>query len=163
MGPGLVVTNGPKTAAWTMDNLGTDLYLPLHFLSVLTQVLTRFWNNSTGIMQCDIAGTTSALCTESFGGSDANFPGTSVYTMNKGPLEYIPATMTAGVVTKTTDSTTTATTAATGTTTGQDSASTTTAEEYADETSTSTGGLPKFTGSGWAVGGVAVALAAAVI
>ena len=130
-------------------------------------MLTRFCETSTGVMQCDVTGTTSAVCTRSFGGSDANFPGSSVQTMNKDQMDYIPATITAGVITKATDSTATATTSATatgtGTTTGQDSASTTTAEESTDETSTSTGGLPKVTGSGWAVGGLAVALAAAVI
>ncbi|OBT75053.1 hypothetical protein VF21_06511 [Pseudogymnoascus sp. 05NY08] len=48
-----------------------------------------------GQYDCSLAGTTSAVCVESHGGSEANFPGVSTETYTSTDQPYIPITITA--------------------------------------------------------------------
>lgn len=146
-----------------MDDGERDLYVHAYSPSACYPIIQLTDHDSTGIMECALTGTTAAMCTETFGGTDANFPGTSVYALTSSRLEYIPATITAGLFKGFSDATTTTTATATTTATSQVSGSTTASEGPVDPTSLSAAGLPRPGSSGWGVGGVAVALAAAVL
>jgi len=78
--PGVfTLTEGPSTAAYTMsmdDGNGTLAF--------------------TGYFDCSLAGTTSAVCVESFGGTEANFPGMSTETLTATDYTYMPVVITAG-------------------------------------------------------------------
>lgn len=45
---------------------------------------------------CDVSGTTSASCVESFGGASANFPGTTKTQLAASDITYFPVVVTAG-------------------------------------------------------------------
>lgn len=47
-------------------------------------------------MDCSLAGTTSAVCVESYGGDQANFPGITTETYSGTQQPYMPVTITAG-------------------------------------------------------------------
>ncbi|KAF4636028.1 hypothetical protein G7Y89_g2073 [Cudoniella acicularis] len=75
------LTEGPSTAAYTLSE-GTT--------SAGTSGM-----DFTGYWQCSLAGTTSAICTESFGGNGANFPGMSTESYS---ITYLPVVITAGAL-----------------------------------------------------------------
>uniref|UniRef100_A0A093V066 Low-density lipoprotein receptor-related protein 8 n=1 Tax=Talaromyces marneffei PM1 TaxID=1077442 RepID=A0A093V066_TALMA len=130
-----------------------------------------------------------AVCVETVGGAEANFPGTSTTTLE--PSDYasawIAVTVTAGAATgaaattaaSATAPTASATTKAAATTaahtgsaasttsglsTVASSSSTGTASAKASASVVSTGGMPQITGNAqWAMGGVAVAMALAAL
>lgn len=139
LGPGLVVTEGPKTAAYTIVDLADDLFVSLG---------------------CSLDGTTFANCSGTMGGSAANFPGKQAYTLKGSNAQFLPVTVTAGSVTSVTA---TATETGTGTTTAAQTASGATGTAT-DGSEMSTGGLPKVTGNtGIVAGGLAVAVAGAFV
>jgi len=169
-GEAVTLTQGPTTAKYT--------FAP----DVDTNGTVRF----TGYFDCSIAGTTSAVCVESFGGIDANFPGISTEVYTGSDFMYIPVTITAGAaagsgsIATTTSKTNSAATHASGTiretgswdasttasasassiskATGRSAASGATAQTTS--TSTSLAGAASATGhKGWAIGGAALALA----
>jgi len=85
--PGVItLTEGPKTAAYTMP-AEPDASGGVAF---------------TGFMDCSLAGTTSAVCVESFGGNEANSPGSSTVTYTGTDQPYMPVTITAGAAAKAT-------------------------------------------------------------
>ncbi|OBT63287.1 hypothetical protein VE03_07956 [Pseudogymnoascus sp. 23342-1-I1] len=77
----ITLTEGPKTAKYTIAPV------------VDPNGETAF----AGKFECSLAGTSSAVCIESHGGSDANFPGISTETYTGTDQPYIPITITAGV------------------------------------------------------------------
>lgn len=85
--PGVfTLTEGPKTAKYTIS-AETDDNGSVAF---------------TGYMDCSLAGTTSAVCIESYGGNEANFPGSSIATYTGTDVVYMPVTITAGAAAKAT-------------------------------------------------------------
>ncbi|KAF1984102.1 hypothetical protein K402DRAFT_318695, partial [Aulographum hederae CBS 113979] len=46
---------------------------------------------------CSVTGTTSAVCAETAGGSEANFPGTSTETLAATDITFFPVVITAGL------------------------------------------------------------------
>ncbi|KAE9380543.1 hypothetical protein N431DRAFT_498381 [Stipitochalara longipes BDJ] len=69
---GLTLTEGPSTAAYTLSS-GPAF---------------------TGFEECSLAGTSTAVCFESNGGSEANFPGSSTVTYTGTDFTYMPVTIT---------------------------------------------------------------------
>ncbi|OBT56182.1 hypothetical protein VE04_04065 [Pseudogymnoascus sp. 24MN13] len=114
----ITLTEGPTTAKYTIapvidPNGQTALYDPLPHnhepLTAaplpLTLTLTPIYSHrhttnirSAGQVDCSLAGTTSAVCVESFGGSEANFPGVSTETYTGTDPLYMPVTIIAGAV-----------------------------------------------------------------
>ncbi|RFU33986.1 hypothetical protein B7463_g2351, partial [Scytalidium lignicola] len=85
--PGVItLVEGPKTAKYTMS-AEMDASGAVAF---------------TGYVDCSLAGTTSAVCIESYGGNEANSPGRSTMTYTGTDLEYMPVTITAGAAAKAT-------------------------------------------------------------
>lgn len=123
-------------------------------------------------MDCSLDGTKSAVCVESFGGTEANFPGITTETYTGTDLPYMPVVITAGAAVSTGSSPSSAvpSTTTNGTTATHTSGSSTKtsssggnssgpAQANSSGTSTSTAGVPAITGnSGWVLGG-ALALA----
>lgn len=121
---------------------------------------------STGYFDCALAGTTSAVCIESFGGTDANFPGSSTETYTGTGLAFMSVVITAGVTASTSSSpivpsTTTSGPSATNTSgsstkTSSAGESTSGANQGISATSSSTGGVPVARESAkWVLGGIA--------
>lgn len=175
MGPGMTYTGGLTTAVWTMKLPG-ELYAPPP--TSLPMLMTI---NSTGVADCSV-GKTLAVCTESMGGSGANFPGVSTVSFSDDALTHMPVTITAGNIssvsgaspattTTTTPATPGAATTAAGAATvtdktsvsGETGAASQTGSGTGTSTTASTGGLPAVTGNVGVVGGIAVAVAAAVL
>lgn len=147
--PGVfTLTEGPATAAYTMSEAGSDGTLAL-----------------TGYMDCSLAGTVSAVCAESFGGTEANFPGTSTETFTGTDYSFMPVTITGAAAVTSSSSvvkggpsatTETSSSGATKTSTSGIDAS----QSSAAGTSTSTAGVPAITGNArWFAGGAALAMA----
>ncbi|KAL5351995.1 hypothetical protein ACLOAV_003859 [Pseudogymnoascus australis] len=78
----ITLTEGPTTAKYTIAPV------------VDPNGETAF----AGKFECSLAGTTSAVCTESHGGSEANFPGVSTETYIGTDQPYIPITITARAI-----------------------------------------------------------------
>ncbi|PYI01447.1 hypothetical protein BO78DRAFT_353568 [Aspergillus sclerotiicarbonarius CBS 121057] len=76
MGPGMTIIAGPQTTM-IMDMPDEDFYYTC---------------------VCSLDGTTYAVCSETAAGSGANFPGTTITTLD-GDLGLMPVTITAGSVT----------------------------------------------------------------
>lgn len=137
--------------------------------------------SSSGYVDCSIGGTTTAVCTESDGGLEANFPGISTYTLAATDLTdaYQTAALTTsslsvlGYAASATSASTTAsgsgstatsgvkstsTGSSTGSKTSTGTAASATGTGTAKSTSTSTGGMAMITaGAQWVVGGAALA------
>ncbi|KAH6665510.1 hypothetical protein B0J14DRAFT_643735 [Halenospora varia] len=80
--PGIfTLTEGPSTAAYTLSE---------GYSSGGSSVLAF-----TGYYQCSLDGLTSAICTESFGGKDANDPGMTTETMD---VSFMPVILTTGAL-----------------------------------------------------------------
>ncbi|PWY89695.1 hypothetical protein BO94DRAFT_490860 [Aspergillus sclerotioniger CBS 115572] len=77
MGPGMTVIAGPQTTMF-MDIPDEDFYYTVI---------------------CSLDGTTYAVCSEMASGAGANFPGTTITTLDEGDLGLMPVTITAGSVT----------------------------------------------------------------
>jgi len=150
------LTEGPATAAYTygpmVDDNGTVAL--------------------TGYIDCSLAGTTSAVCIESFGGTEANFPGISTETLTGTDLPYMLVVITAQAVASDgssssvvpsntqTGSKATSNSVAGAKTSSSGAESTGAAQTTASKTSVSTAGMPMITANmEWLVGGAAVALA----
>lgn len=167
--PGVfTLTEGPATAAYTfLAETGIDGTIAF-----------------TGYFDCSLAGTTSAVCAESFGGTEANDPGSSTETFSGSDFTYMPVTITGsaavssssssvakgGPTPHSTGSTSTGTSKSTsvsgtgGTTSSPKSTGTGTgtgAGAVSQSSSSSTGGMPAITGNAkWVLGGgAAVAMA----
>ncbi|KAE8373949.1 hypothetical protein BDV26DRAFT_284661 [Aspergillus bertholletiae] len=119
---------------------------------------------------CSVAGTTSAVCTEVAGGPEANFPGTSVATLQQSEMSFYPVTITAGSITSvaaTASATTTAESGSKGTASAAQISSKSSASSSGSSSGSaavSTGGMPQITGdAGMLFGGAVMALAAAVL
>lgn len=126
---------------------------------------------STGYADCSLYSTASAVCVESFGGTDANFPGISTETYTGTDLPYMPIVITAGPgssLTSSVSATPTGSLSSTPTPISSTRASSTRRSssggaQATPGTSISTGGVPAVTGhAGWIVGGAAVAVAMAM-
>ncbi|KAH9217377.1 hypothetical protein DL95DRAFT_105613 [Leptodontidium sp. 2 PMI_412] len=130
----------------------------------------------TGRVECSLDSTVSAVCVESFGGTEANFPGVTTETYTGTDFQYMPVYITAGAAagTGSTPSSTVASTTsgasssqtsnlATKTSSSASSSegsSNKVAQTTSADTSTSTAGVPAVTGNAkWVVGGAAAALA----
>ncbi|KAE8370768.1 hypothetical protein BDV27DRAFT_119027 [Aspergillus caelatus] len=123
-------------------------------------------------VNCSVAGTTSAVCTEIAGGPEANFPGTTISTIQQSEMAFVPVTITAGSVTSvaataTASATTTAESGSKATTSAAQTSSkssTSSSGSSSSSSAVSTGGMPQITGdAGMLFGGAVVALAAAVL
>lgn len=118
-----------------------------------------------GKYECSLAGTTSAVCIESHGGSQANFPGISTETYTGTDQPYIPITITARAAgansiasPSTTGSGTEATqTSGTGAGEGAEVAATTTNSGLEGVSTGAAAAISQ--GAGWVLGGAAMALA----
>ncbi|KKK12840.1 hypothetical protein ARAM_001185 [Aspergillus rambellii] len=149
MGPGLTLIAGPgATTTYKMDD-GDEFYM-------------------TAV--CSV-GTEVAVCTDSMGGTGANFPGQHTSTAD---VDLLPVTVTAGSITSGDQpATTTAATTSTGTASSPAVATTmasstahvsASAVKTSGSTSTSTGGVAQITGNaGIVIGGAAMALLGAVL
>ncbi|KAG4428975.1 hypothetical protein IFR05_015545 [Cadophora sp. M221] len=132
----------------------------------------------TGRVECSLDSTVSAVCVESFGGTEANFPGVTTETYTGTDFQYMPVYITAGGAagTGSTPSSTmasTTTSAASGSQTSGLATKTSSSSSSSGgnsggssgaaaqtTTSTSTAGVPAVTGNAkWVVGGAAAALA----
>ncbi|TVY44861.1 hypothetical protein LSUB1_G001873 [Lachnellula subtilissima] len=85
--PGVfTLTEGPATAAYTLtpekDENGT-------------LALCVFFGPSAGYFDCSLDSTVSAVCTESFGGTEANDPGMSTETFSGTDFAFQPVEITA--------------------------------------------------------------------
>ncbi|KAH8799853.1 hypothetical protein F5884DRAFT_838570 [Xylogone sp. PMI_703] len=78
------LTEGPKTAIYTLPAVQDENDNILF----------------AGYIDCSLAGTTSAVCIQSFGGSEANFPGQTTVTYTGTDVEYMPVTITARAAAK---------------------------------------------------------------
>jgi hypothetical protein len=127
---------------------------------------------STGYFDCSLAGTTSAVCVESFGGYEANDPGMSIETYTGTDQPYMPVIITAGVAVTSTSGGVVASTTSTGsqatdtsktsanTSGGTSSGSGTSQSTSSKSTRTSTAGVPAITGNSvWGLGVAAVVFA----
>merc|ERR1711939_443506 len=119
----------------------------------------------TGRIDCSLDSTISAVCVESFGGSEANFPGESTETYTGTDFQYMPVFITAGAAVGT-GSTAASTTSSAGsssqTQTSSGEGSSGSVKQTA--TSTSTAGVPALTGNkGRVFGGAAVVGAMALM
>ncbi|OGM40518.1 GPI anchored protein [Aspergillus bombycis] len=150
LGPGLTVTDASPTIIYELNEK------PEFYMTV----------------KCSVAGTTSAVCTETAGGPEANFPGTTISTIQQSEMAFVPVTITAGSVTSvaaTASATTTAESGSQGTTSAaqtssKSSASSSGSSSSSSSSAVSTGGMPQITGdAGMLFGGAVVALAAAVL
>ncbi|OBT43013.1 hypothetical protein VE00_07356 [Pseudogymnoascus sp. WSF 3629] len=126
-----------------------------------------------GQYDCSLAGTTSAVCVESHGGSEANFPGVSTETYTGTDQPYIPITITARAVSANrVASTSTAGAGAESTQTsgagagaGMSAADAKSSGDAATTTNSGPGGASTGAaaaisqGAGWVLGGAAMALA----
>jgi len=130
----------------------------------------------TALIDCSLAGS-SAVCTESYGGQEANDPGQSTETLTGTDFTYMPVVITAGSLNTNAPAAPSSTTAVptasstggadsssqTGSSTGPTQSVSGTAQSgssSAKSTSASTGGMPTVTGhKGWVVGGAALAAA----
>ncbi|KAJ5820550.1 hypothetical protein N7474_006141 [Penicillium riverlandense] len=146
MGPGVTMIWGPSTAVWSMNES------PAFY----------------GSVGCSMGGTTAAVCTESFGGSEANFPGKSTTSLGKDDITLLPVTITAGpsngasAMTTTAQSTESPSMSSVSTGSNTSGASGTAASTMS--TGNSIGGIAQITGNaGLAFGGMAVAMAAVAL
>ncbi|PVH73639.1 hypothetical protein DL98DRAFT_538129 [Cadophora sp. DSE1049] len=124
----------------------------------------------TGRIDCSLDSTVSAVCIESFGGSEANFPGESTETYTGTDFQYMPVFLTAGAAVETgsTAASTTASagsssqtsTSASGGSSGSVAQTGTGASSAGTSMSTSTAGVPAVTGNAQWVFGGAVAVGA---
>jgi len=127
-----------------------------------------------GYFDCSLAGTTSAVCAESFGGTEANFPGMSTETISGTDLVYQQVIVTAraaansgassssvGPSTTNTGSTTANTSGASAKTSGSGASSSGATQTSSSQAAASSkAGVAAVTGNTkWALGGAAVALA----
>ncbi|KAH7377562.1 putative GPI anchored protein [Cadophora sp. MPI-SDFR-AT-0126] len=123
----------------------------------------------TARIDCSLDSTVSAVCVESFGGSDANFPGQSTETYTGTDFQYMPVFLTAGAAVgtgSTAASTTTSAGRSSQTSTSTSSARSGVAQTGASSTgtSTSTAGAPVLTGNAqFVLGGVAAVGAMALM
>ncbi|TAQ90667.1 hypothetical protein B7494_g968 [Chlorociboria aeruginascens] len=163
----VTLTEGPSTAQYTFPaELGDDGSVAF-----------------TGYMDCSLAGTVSAVCIESAGGSDVNFPGITTNTYTGTDQPYIPVTITAAAVgsastsaaasvTSTSAASNTGSATGVGSTSGASSTSTGTtstsgsgsssaaAQTTSSKAASSTaGGLALAGDLKWVVGGAAAAMA----
>jgi hypothetical protein len=129
-------------------------------------MLTTHYHSSANI-ECSLA-SSSAVCVESFGGSEANDPGMSTETLTGTDYTYMPVVITAGAGSGgaapsntaggVTASSTGASEASEGTKTSSGSGvAKTQGGSSSVATGTSTGGVPMITGAGWIMGGAALA------
>ncbi|KAG4420754.1 hypothetical protein IFR04_006140 [Cadophora malorum] len=130
----------------------------------------------TGRIDCSLDSTISAVCVESFGGSEANFPGESTETYTGTDFQYMPVFITAGAAVGT-GSTAASTTSSAGSSSQTQTSSgggssgsvkqtgtSTGALSVGTATSTSTAGVPALTGNkGRVFGGAAVVGAMALM
>lgn len=130
IGSSITFTEGPSTAAVTYsaeyDNDNDAKSSTLAF---------------TGYQQCSLDGSISAVCIESFGGAEANFPGISTTTYTGTDLGIMPVTITAGAAVVATSASSTgssATMSASITARKSEVASTTSASESSSTESHST-------------------------
>jgi len=156
IGGGLILTQGPATVAYTMELIyenGTSIY-------------TAY----SGYLDCSMGGTTTAVCTESNAGPEANDPGMSTTTYAGSEIEYQVATLTSSSLSVTAVPADTASvssassTASTGPTKTGSSGSTSKTSSSGStgatqSSSTSTGGMAMITGNAWIIGGAALAAA----
>lgn len=125
-----------------------------------------------GKYECSLAGTTSAVCIESHGGSEANFPGISTETYTGTDQPYIPITVTARaasanrIASLSTTGSGSEATQTLGTSAGADADASMSGAEVAVTTTdsgsegVSTGAAAVISqGAGWVLGGAAMALA----
>ncbi|KAB8258528.1 hypothetical protein BDV32DRAFT_68996 [Aspergillus pseudonomiae] len=157
LGPGLTVTDASPTIIYELNEK------PEFYMTV----------------ECSVAGTTSAVCTETAGGPEANFPGTTISTLQQSEMAFVPVTITAGSVTSVavTASATTTSTAESGSqgttsaaqtssksSSSKSSSSSSSSGSSSSSSAVSTGGMPQITGdASMLFGGAVVALAAAVL
>ncbi|KAK0130019.1 hypothetical protein ONS96_000557 [Cadophora gregata f. sp. sojae] len=90
----------------------------------------------TARIDCSLDSTVSAVCIQSFGGSEANFPGVSTETYTGTDFQYMPVLLTAGAA------------PGTGRTPSSTAASTTTSAGASSQASTSRSGSGSGVGSG---------------
>lgn len=62
---------------------------------------TNALEHSTSYFDCSLGDTTTAVCTESFGGDEAKFPGISTETLTLSDVLYMPVVITTGLVSNT--------------------------------------------------------------
>ncbi|KFZ16302.1 hypothetical protein V502_05185 [Pseudogymnoascus sp. VKM F-4520 (FW-2644)] len=153
----ITLTEGPATAKYTIAPV------------VDPNGETAF----AGKFECSLAGTTSAVCVESHGGSEANFPGISTETYTGTDQPYVPITITARAVGANriaSPSTTASGAEATQTSDTGAGAGTSAADgKGSGDAATTTGSGPESVstgaaaaisqGAGWVLGGAAMALA----
>ncbi|KAL3456537.1 hypothetical protein BJX64DRAFT_270539 [Aspergillus heterothallicus] len=142
MGPGLTLIAGKDVTSWIFDDGPAFQYTA----------------------ECSIKNS-KAVCTESAGGSEANFPGISTTTTT---VEYMPVTITAGSVTDSGDEATTTSSASSGATSSAAQASETPSAsgsetDSASETASQTGEDASPTGAAARVGGGVRVMVAGVI
>ena len=186
----ITLTEGPTTAKYTIapvidPNGSVALYDPLPHnhqpravprpQESLPEVKHLTNIHSAGQYDCSLAGTTSAVCVESHGGSEANFPGVSTETYTGTDQPYIPITITARAVSANrVASTSTAGSGAESTQTsdagagagaGMSAADAKSSGDAATTTNSGPGGASTGAaaaisqGAGWVLGGAAMALA----
>ncbi|KAE8355899.1 hypothetical protein BDV28DRAFT_128080 [Aspergillus coremiiformis] len=161
----------PTTTASTDDNedgyeCGLGPGLTLTDISPTTIVEMNEKPNFSYTVNCSVAGTTSAVCTQIAGGPDANFPGTTIATVPQSEMVFVPVTITAGSITSASAAASaTATAESTGKASSAAAAQTSPASGASSSAKVvSTGGMPQITGdAGMLFGGAVVALAAAVL
>lgn len=158
----VTLTEGPATAAYTF---------PAEYFDNGTLAIT-------GYQDCALYGTTSAVCVESAGGAEANFPGMSTVTYTGTDQPYMPVVVTGAVAVSTPSGPASVTTTSSGlssTSSGKSAvvgktgsspgAATKTSSSAGAATGTSTststaGGAVMTMGAKWAVGGGAAAMLA---
>jgi len=130
----------------------------------------------TGLYECSLAGTSSAVCFQSFGGSEANDPGSSTLTLTGTDYTFMPVTITGGAGAATTSNSeviksgpsfttpisTSSRASQTGTTTSSKASGSGNAASQSSSTTTSSSraGVPAVTGNAILVmGGAAMAMA----
>lgn len=161
--PGVfTLTEGPSTAVYT---LGGDIEAD-------SSTVVAF----SGYIDCSL-GSSSAVCVESFTGTDANFPGMSTETLTGTDFSYMPVVLTdaplnTGAAAAPSSTTAAPTASSTGSAKESTSASAsnsgatktssgtaqTQGASSSQSTSASTGGVPVITGNAkWVLGGAALA------
>ncbi|KAB8235624.1 hypothetical protein BDV23DRAFT_166542 [Aspergillus alliaceus] len=147
LGPGLTLTDMSPTTIWELNEKPNFSYT----------------------VNCSLAGTTSAVCTAIAAGPDANFPGTTIGTVQQSEMVYVPVTITAGSTTSAAASASATTTSESGSkgaasTTHTSKSSASSSGSSSSSSAVSTGGMPQITGDGGMLfGGAVIALAAAVL
>ena len=144
----------------------SPLLSPPHSSSTLEYHKANLY--STGHINCSLSGTSTAVCIESFGGTEANSPGVSTETYTGTDIAYVPVTITAGKI-RAAPASTTGSGAVPAQTSGAGVAESTTETGSTEDagpsstaapTETSTGAAAIITGAaGWVLGGAAVAFA----